>query len=132
LHYRIHTGFYLYCTCMQRLHLVDRCCMLALALQFFPQTLSNSPKFFRQICSKVHSPKFFTAKVFFRTVCNKATRFLQHNLRNCSRALKELSYKQFILPVLEYAAAIWDPYHLTDINMIQHRATRLNFVLNRP
>ena len=25
---------------------------------------------------------------------------------------KELSYKQFILPVLEYAAAIWDPYHL--------------------
>ena len=40
-------------------------------------------------------------------VCNKATRFLQCNLRNCSRALKELSYKQFILPVLEYAAAIF-------------------------
>ena len=66
-------------------------------------------------------------------VCNKATRligFLQRNLRNCSRAL---SYKQFILPVLEYAAAIWDPYHLKDINkieMIQHRAAR--FVLNRP
>jgi len=47
--------------------------------------------------------------------------------------LKELSYKQFILPVLEYAGAIWDPYHLTDFNkieMIQHRAPR--YVLNRP
>jgi len=68
---------------MPRLHLVDRWCMLALALQFFLQTLSNSPKFFfrqicskvhspkfffRQLCSKVHSPKFFTTKVFFRTV----------------------------------------------------------------
>ena len=69
-------------------------------------------------------------------VCNKATRligFLQRNLRNCSRALKELSYKQFILLVLEYAAEIWDPYHLKDINkieMIQHRAAR--FVLSRP
>ena len=67
-------------------------------------------------------------------VCNKATRligFLQRNLRNCSSALKELSYKQSILPVLEYAAAIWEPYHLKDINeieMIQHRAAR--FVLN--
>jgi len=58
---------------------------------------------------------------------------LQHNLRSCSRALKKLSYKQFILPVQEYAAAIWDPYHLTNINkieMIHHRAAR--FVLNRP
>ena len=66
-------------------------------------------------------------------VCNKATRligFLQRNLRNCSRALKELSYKQFILPVL-LQFAIWDPCHLKDINkieMIQHRAAR--FVLN--
>ena len=45
----------------------------------------------------------------------------------------ELSYKQFILPVLEYAVAVWDPYHLKDTNkmeMVQHRAAR--FVLNRP
>ena len=40
-------------------------------------------------------------------VCSlKATRtlnFLRRNLRNC---LKELSYKQFVLPVLEYTATI--------------------------
>ena len=55
-------------------------------------------------------------------VCNKATRligFLQRILRQRSRALKELSYKQFILPVLEYVAAIWDPYHLKDVNKIE-------------
>jgi len=36
------------------------------------------------------------------------------------------------LPVLEYAAAAWDPYHLKDISkleIVQHRAAR--FVLNR-
>ena len=39
-------------------------------------------------------------------VCSKATRtlnFLRRNLRNCPTNLKELSYKQFVLPVLEYA-----------------------------
>ena len=69
-------------------------------------------------------------------VCSKATRtlnFLRRNLRNCPKNLKELSYKQFVLPVLEYAATIWDPYHQNDISkieMIQHRAAR--FVLSHP
>ena len=39
----------------------------------------------------------------------------------------ELSYKQFVLPILEYTATVWDPYHLRSINkieMIQHRAVR--------
>ena len=38
-------------------------------------------------------------------VCSKVARllgFLQRNLRNCPRTLKELSYKQFVLPVLDY------------------------------
>ena len=66
-------------------------------------------------------------------VCSKAMRltgFLQHNLRNCSKELKELSYKQFVLLILEYAATVRDPYHLCNVNkieMIQHRAAR--FVL---
>ena len=32
--------------------------------------------------------------------------FLNRNLNTCS---KELSYKQFVLPVLDYASSIWDP-----------------------
>jgi len=59
--------------------------------------------------------------------------FLQCNLRNSPRTLRELSYKQFILPILEYASTIWDPYHQNNINklkMIQHRAAY--FVLHHP
>ena len=55
-------------------------------------------------------------------VCSKATRligFLQRNLRNCPRELKELSFKQFVLPVLDYGASIWDPYHYNNINKIE-------------
>ena len=66
-------------------------------------------------------------------VCNKALNFLHRNLRNCPKNLKELSYKQFVLPVLEYAATIWDPYrqnNISKIEMIQHRAAR--FELSRP
>jgi len=37
--------------------------------------------------------------------------FLSRNLHDCSKTLKELSYKQFVLPILEYASSIWDPYH---------------------
>ena len=25
--------------------------------------------------------------------------------------LRQLAYKQFVLPILEYCAPIWDPYH---------------------
>ena len=64
-------------------------------------------------------------------VCSKAMRliaFLQCNLRNCSKELKELSYKQFELLILEYAATVWDIYHLCNVNkieMIQHRVYSL-------
>ena len=59
--------------------------------------------------------------------------FLNHNLHTCLKELKELSYKQFVLPVLDYASSIWDPYHQNKINkleMIQHRAAC--YVLNQP
>ena len=51
-------------------------------------------------------------------VCSKAMRligFMQRYLRNCFKELKELSYKQFVIPVLEYAVTVWDPYHLHNI-----------------
>ena len=70
-------------------------------------------------------------------VCScKVTRlisFLQRNLSNCSKELKELIYKQLVLPVLEYTATVWDPYHRRNINkieMIQHRV--VYFVLGCP
>ena len=47
--------------------------------------------------------------------------------------MKELSYKQFELPVLDYASCIWNAYHHNEINkleMIQHRTAR--YVLIQP
>ena len=75
-------------------------------------------------------------KLHVEYVCGKAMKligFLNRNLHTCSKELKELSYKQFELPVLDYALSIWDPYHQNQINkleMIQHRAAR--YVLNQP
>ena len=121
---------------------IDKCCILQFSKHHhktkFPYDMSNK-------ALKVVEQNSYLGIIIdyhlswvpqINHVCNKATRlivFLQRNLRNYSCALKELSYKQFILPVLKYAAAIWDPYHLKDINkieMIQHRTAR--FVLNRP
>jgi len=51
-------------------------------------------------------------------VCNKANklwRFLKRNLQRCPKYFRELSYKQFIIPVLECCGPIWDPYHQSDI-----------------
>ena len=68
--------------------------------------------------------------------CNKASKilgFLQRNLRHCPTDLRQLAYKQFVLPILEYCAPIWDPYHqkyIRQIEMVQHRAAR--FVLGKP
>ena len=68
--------------------------------------------------------------------CNKASKilgFLQRNLRHCPVDLRQLTYKQFVLPILEYCAPIWDPYHqkyIRQIEMVQHKAAR--FVLGKP
>ena len=69
-------------------------------------------------------------------ICSKANRtlgFLQRNLQHCPTHLRELAYKQFVLPVLEYCSTIWDPHHqkyISKLEMVQHRAAR--FVLGRP
>jgi len=59
--------------------------------------------------------------------------FLNCNLHACSKTLKELSNKQFVLPNLDYTSSVWDPYHQGDVNkleMVQYRAARI--VLNQP
>ena len=69
-------------------------------------------------------------------LCNKANcllGFLHRNLRNSPRHIKETTYKQLILPVLQYCSSIWDPhqqYLIHKLEMVQHRAAR--FVLNKP
>ena len=67
-------------------------------------------------------------------VVNKASRtlnFLKRNLNKCSKQVKESAYLTMVRPQLEYASAVWDPYHIGDISeleKVQRRAAR--WVLN--
>ena len=67
--------------------------------------------------------------------CSKANRvlgFLRRNLKISTFNIKEKAYKDFVRPLLEYAASVWDPYsqkNISKIEAIQRRAAR--FVLNR-
>ena len=63
---------------------------------------------------------------------NASLAFLWHNLRACSRNIKEYCYKTSIRPIIEYATNIRAPHTTQDINrieMLQRRAAR--FVCNK-
>jgi hypothetical protein len=62
---------------------------------------------------------------------NSTLGFVRRNLRIGNTKIKELAYKTFVRPILEYACTVWDPHTDTNINkleMVQRRAAR--FVLN--
>ena len=42
---------------------------------------------------------------------NRVRGFLYHNIKHCSRDIKNRCYKTFIQPTLEYASIIWSPYY---------------------
>ena len=56
---------------------------------------------------------------YISNVVNKASRtlnFLKRNLNKCSKQVKESAYLTMVRPQLEYASAVWDPYHVGDIS----------------
>ena len=58
---------------------------------------------------------------------NSVRAFLQRNLSNCPRPVKEQAYKTYVRPILEYACTVWDPHtkELTSqLEMVQRRAAR--------
>ena len=67
-------------------------------------------------------------------ICNKANHmlgFLNRNLFHAPHNIREYTYKQLVLPSIDYRSAIWDPYTKNDIlEMLQHRAA--HFVMNKP
>ena len=65
------------------------------------------------------------------TKANKTLNFLKRNLNSCSSSVKASAYLTLVRPSMEYAAAVWDPYHHNDIlqlEKVQRRAAR--WVLN--
>jgi hypothetical protein len=53
--------------------------------------------------------------------------FVKRNLKRCPKPIKSVAYKSLVKPKLEYAAAVWDPYHknqIYNVEMVQRRAAR--------
>ena len=63
---------------------------------------------------------------------NKTLGFLKRNVKISSQNIKEIAYKTYVRPILEYASSVWDPSEEQSIQLIervQRRAAR--FVLRR-
>ena len=58
---------------------------------------------------------------------NNTLAFLRRNLSSCPKDIKLQSYKSLVRPVLDYAAAAWDPHTqmcITQLEAVQRRAAR--------
>jgi len=53
------------------------------------------------------------------TKATKTLNFVKRNLSKCSSATKCVAYTSIVRPLLEYAAAVWDPYLQKDIYSIE-------------
>ena len=66
------------------------------------------------------------------STANRTLGFIRRNLKYAPLPAKELAYKSFVRPQLEYCCSIWDPHQATiknKIEMVQRRAAR--FVTKR-
>ena len=64
------------------------------------------------------------------TKSNNSLKFIKRNIQTNNPKLKEATYKTFVRPLVEYAAAVWDPWqkkYIDKIEMTQHMAIRYIF-----
>ena len=41
--------------------------------------------------------------------------FLKRNLSKCSTEIKASAYLTMVLPLMEYASTVWDPYYINNL-----------------
>lgn len=61
---------------------------------------------------------------------NRTIGFLRRNLRDCTRPVKDLTYKTMVRPILEYSSTVWDPHqqaNIKSLEQVQRRAARYVF-----
>ena len=66
------------------------------------------------------------------TKANRTLGFVKRNVNPKNQSVKELAYKTFVRPKVEYASTMWSPYtkkNINQIEMVQRRAAR--WVTNR-
>ena len=51
---------------------------------------------------------------------NSTLGFIRRNLRRCPPACQSTAYLALVRPLLEYGAAVWDPYLKKDIDLMEH------------
>ena len=58
---------------------------------------------------------------------NQTLGFVKTNVKTKNQSVKELAYKTFVRPKVEYASTVWSPYtkkNIDQIEMVQRRAAR--------
>ena len=63
-------------------------------------------------------------------MANRTIGFLHRNLRDCTRPVKDLTYKTMVRPILEYSSTVWDPHQQANtksLEQVQRRAARYVF-----
>ena len=61
------------------------------------------------------------------TKANRTLGFVKKNVRTKNKSVKELAYKTFVRPKLEYASTVWSPHtdkNIESIEMVQRRAAQ--------
>ena len=58
---------------------------------------------------------------------NRTLGFLRINMKDCTKPVKDLTYKAMIRPTMDYSSTVWDPAlqtHITTLEQVQRRAVR--------
>ena len=50
---------------------------------------------------------------------NKSLNYFRRSMFGCNRAAECAAYKAIIRPTLEYAAVVWNPHNLEDIQLLE-------------
>ena len=51
--------------------------------------------------------------------------FLRRNFRDCSKQVRDTTYKSMVRPTMEYASTSWDPYKVEDVNSLDKAQRRV-------
>ena len=99
----------------------EKCMVLRVTRKHKKNILQKKYKIHNHVLEAVDSAKYlgiiFDSKLSFNhhiqditKKANNTRQFLQRTLSRCDRATKEVCYKTYVRPTLEYASTVWDPH----------------------